>query len=243
MIEIWHPQVQHGADSRLAYDGIYTDAGIHLLDSFYIWLLSLIQPPSGANLLDVSCGEGALVMWARRRGVAACGVDFSRAAIRRACATTGQPSFTVGDGARLPFSTAQFDYVTCIGSLEHFEQPALGIREIQRTLRPEGKACILLPNTFSLLGTVNYARKTGEIFDDGQPIQRYNTRMGWARLLAENGLPVYRVEKYELPWPQTAVDWRWYLRRPRKLAHLLVGMMLPINLANCHVFLCSRGSF
>lgn len=240
MIEIWRPQVQHSGDSRLAYDSIYTDAGIHLLDSFYIWLLNLIKPPANARLLDVSCGEGALVMWARRRGIAAYGLDFSLAAIRRADSSTGQTSFMVGDGARLPFPAAYFDYVTCIGSLEHFERPMLGIREIQRTLHPAGRACILLPNTFSLLGTVNYARKTGRIFDDGQPIQRYNTRHGWTHLLEANGLRVNATEKYELPWPQTVHDWWWYLRRPRKMAHLLVGLALPLNLANCHVFLCSR---
>lgn len=241
MIEIWHAQVQRGDGSRRAYNDIYADTGIHLLDSFYLWLLSLIKPQPGTSLLDVSCGEGALVMWARRQAILAYGLDFSTMAIRRAYSRTTMPSFMVGDGTRLPFPDERFDYVSCIGSLEHYEDPTLGIREIQRTLRPKGTACILLPNTFSLLGNVNYARKHGDAFDDGQPIQRYNTRLGWARLLEGNGLRVCRVEKYELPWPRTIADRCWYLRRPRKLAHLLVGLALPLNLANCHVFLCSRG--
>jgi hypothetical protein len=114
--------------------------------------------------------------------------------------------------------------------------------EIHRVLRPGGSACILLPNTFSLLGNVNYARKTGEVWDDGQPIQRYNTRGGWARMLEGSGLAVQRVVGYELPAPRTKRDLFWYLRRPRKVAHLLVGRMLPLNLMNCHVFLCRRST-
>lgn len=239
MIEIWRPQIRGTDDSQRAYDHIYNDEGIRLLDSFYLWLLSLLNPQPGCRLLDVSCGQGVLVGFARQAGIAAYGLDFSRAAIRHARAVAGA-SFAVGDGARLPFPDQSFDYVTCIGSLEHFADPLAGMREIQRTLRRDGLASILLPNTFSLLGNVNYARKHGDAFDDGQPIQRYNTRVGWMRMLMQSGLQVQRVVKYELPWPRTRADWSWYLRRPRKIAHLLAGLAVPLNLANCHVFLCSK---
>lgn len=241
MIEIWRPQIRGTDESQRAYDDIYDDAGIRLLDSFYLWLLSLLNPQPGRRLLDVSCGQGALVGFARQAGIAAYGLDFSRAAIRRARAAIGA-CFVVGDGTRLPCPDQSFDYVTCIGSLEHFADPLAGMREISRTLRPDGAACILLPNTFSLFGNINYARKHGDAFDDGQPIQRYNTPVGWSHMLAESGLNVQRVEKYELPWPRTRSDRGWYLRRPRKIAHLLAGMALPINLANCHVFLCARST-
>lgn len=240
MIEIWHPQIRGAGESQRAYDDIYGDEGIQLLDSFYLWLLSLVNPRPGSRLLDVSCGQGALVGFARQTGVEAYGLDFSSAAIRRARTIIGRASFTVGDGTRLPFPVESFDYVTCIGSLEHFADPLAGMAEIRRTLRGDGLACILLPNTFSLLGNVDYARKYGDAFDDGQPIQRYNTQAGWARMLAQSGLNVQRVVKYEITWPRTRADWGWYLRRPRKIAHLLAGLAVPLNLANCHVFLCAR---
>ncbi len=241
MIEIWRPQIRGTDESQRAYDDIYDDAGIRLLDSFYLWLLSLVDPQPGRRLLDVSCGQGALVGFARQANIAAYGLDFSRAAIQRAQAAIGA-SFIVGDGTRLPFPDQSFDYVTCIGSLEHFADPLAGMREISRTLRPDGAACILLPNTFSLFGNINYARTHGDAFDDGQPIQRYNTPVGWRHMLAQSGLHVQRTVKYELPWPRTRGDWGWYLRRPRKIAHLLAGIALPINLANCHVFLCAKAA-
>ncbi len=238
MIEIWRPQVSGTDESQTAYDAIYGHEGIRQLDSFYLWLLGLLHAERGSRLLDVSCGEGALVRFARAAGLRACGVDFSAEAMRFARSTAGHAWYAVADGTRLPFGDAAFDSVCCIGSLEHFEHPEAGMAEIRRVLRPTGRACILLPNTFSLLGNVNYARKTGEVWDDGQPIQRYNTRGGWARMLVRSGLAVERVVGYELPPPRTRRDLFWYLRRPRKAAHFLVGRMLPLNLMNCHVFLC-----
>jgi SAM-dependent methyltransferase len=240
MIEIWHPEISTGQHSKAAYDVIYTGDGIRLMDSFYLWLIALMAPSPGSRLLDVSCGEGALVGFARHRGVEACGVDFSDAAVRRARHVMGHAAFVVANGVALPYGDTSFDFVSCIGSLEHFANPAAGMREIARVLRVSGTACILLPNTFSLLGNVNYARKYGAAFDDCQPIQRYHTRVGWAGLLEENGLRVRRTEKFEMVRPRTRADWLWYLRRPAKVAHLALVALLPLNLANSFVYLCAK---
>ena len=240
MIEIWRTRVGSTDESQQAYDEIYDHQGIQLPDSFYTWVLDLLRPHPGRQLLDVSCGQGALVRLARQRSIAAYGLDLSSAAIYRARAATGSDCFVTGDGSRLPFADKTFDYATCIGSLEHFVDPLAGMSEIARTLRTGGAACILVPNSFSLFGTVEYARKYGEIFDDGQPIQRYNTRMGWTRMLEQSGLSVHHVDKFEITKPRTRTDWAWYLRRPGKLAHLLAALMIPLNLANSHTFICTK---
>ena len=157
MIEIWHPGIQSGQASQSAYDEIYAGQGIRLLDSFYLWLLALLKPKPEACLLDVSCGQGRLVTLAQRQKMAAYGIDFSPAAVLRGRREGGW-GLLVGDGTRLPFPDRVFDYVTCIGSLEHYLQPEAGMADIRRVLAEHGTACILLPNTFSLLGNVNYAR-------------------------------------------------------------------------------------
>jgi ubiquinone/menaquinone biosynthesis C-methylase UbiE len=240
MIEIWHSQVYSPSQSRLAYENIYMEKGIRQLDSFYLWLLGLLSPQTGDRLLDVACGEGVLVKFAQARGVMAYGIDLSCTAIHRARQNITDGTLLVGDGTTLPFPDEAFDYVTCIGSLEHYMDPVAGAREIRRVLRVGGKACILLPNTFSLLGNVMYAWRHGDIFDDGQPIQRYHTRWGWQRLLEQGDLRVLRVVKYEVAWPQTWADRWWYLRKLRKIGHLLAGLVVPLNLANCLVYLCTR---
>jgi SAM-dependent methyltransferase len=240
LIEIWHTQIRRTDESQSAYDAIYGDEGIRMLDSFYLWILKLVNPRPNGRFLDVSCGQGTLVGLARQAGAQSYGLDFSAVAVRRAREGIQHHCFTVGDGAHLPYPDQCFDYVTCIGSLEHFDEPSTGMQEIRRVLRGDGAAYILLPNTFSLLGNVRYACRHGDAFDDGQPIQRYNTRLGWTRMLLQSGLRVQWVAKYEITRPRTRADLSWYLRRPRHLAHLLIGLAVPLNLANCHVFVCAR---
>jgi SAM-dependent methyltransferase len=128
--------------------------------------------------------------------------------------------------------------VTNIGSVEHYFQPEAAIREMSWVLKPGGKACILLPNGFSLFGNVKYVWQVGDVFDDGQPLQRYNTRLGWHNLLAENGLEPFKTVKYEREWPCTPADYLWYLRRPMKILKLLITPFIPVNLANSIVYLC-----
>lgn len=239
MIEIRHSRILSSNDSRLAYEDIHQERKLHQLDSFYLWLLDLLDPKPEERLLDVACGKGILVNLARRRGVIAYGIDLSNVAISHA-RKNGEGGFLIGDGSALPFPNEIFDCVTSIGSLEHYLDPSSGVREIRRVLRSGGKACILLPNTFSLTGNIVYAWRYGDVFDDGQPIQRYNTRRGWQKLLEENALNVMEVIKYEATWPRTWADWWWYLIRPIKICHLLVGSVIPLHLANCIVYICKR---
>lgn len=237
MIEIRRTDEPNNA--RRAYNIIYRDSAIRHLDSFYRWILKLLHPLPGKRLLDVACGVGVLPRMAAKMGVKAYGCDFSELAIRSGKEFTN--NLVVADGERLPYPDDAFDYVTCIGSLEHYQDPVSGIREMARVLAPSGKACVLLPNTFSLLGNVLYAWHVGRTPDDGQPIQRYAARYEWQDLLEANGLTVIRTVKYEREPPASLTDAVWYLQHPKALAHLLLTPLLPLNLANSFVFLCRPG--
>ncbi|CAG0935639.1 hypothetical protein TFLX_04487 [Thermoflexales bacterium] len=239
MIEIRHPEIDQSQDSQRAYDALYRGPGIALLDSFYLWILHLLRTKPGQSLLDISTGKGALVHFARRAGLHAYGFDFSAAAA--ALAARQQPDrIWVGDAQQMSIADEYFDFVVNLGSLEHYMDMAVSVRESVRVLRRQGWACYLLPNTYSVFGNFKYAWKTGEVFDDGQPLQRYDTRGGWQRLLEANGLSVKRVVKYERVWPRTWADMGWYLRRPTKVARLLIAPFVPVNLANCLVYLCRK---
>ena len=240
MLEIRKQPAEEDDWTRRAYDEIYRKAGIRQLDSFYQWILSLLQPVPGRRLLDVSCGQGVLVQMARQAGLEAHGLDLSEMAVRIAQEEEGGRALVVGNGERLPYPDGIFDYVTNIGSLEHFLDMAAGIREMVRVLTPDGLACILLPNTYSLLGNVWSAFRKGMTLDDGQPLQRYAARREWQALLEASGFRVERVVKYEREWPRSLADVRWYLGHPRPLIHLLLTPFIPLNLASCFVYLCYR---
>jgi ubiquinone/menaquinone biosynthesis C-methylase UbiE len=224
--------------TRETYDRIYADDGIRQLDSFYRWILRLIKPAAGRRLLDVACGEGLLQRFGRELyGVEAYGTDLSIAALRTAQREGAGPLMVAGS-EHLPFEADSFDYVTCIGSLEHFLDMRASVREMVRVLRPHGTACILVPNTYSIIGNVYQALKTGMSTIDPQPLQRYAARGEWAMLLEECGMHITRTLKYERETPYSLADWLWYLRHPRPLIRLALTPFIPLNWASCFVYLC-----
>ena len=240
MIEIRHSGMDSTSATQQNYNQIYTSKGIRNLDSFYLWLISLLKASPGEKLLDISCGEGRLVILARQNGLRAVGVDFSIAALKEANKQEPQAWWIVGDGEGLPIGSATYDYITHIGSLEHYQNPIAGISEISRVLKPGGITCILLPNSYGLLGNIWNVYKTGDIYDDGQPLQRYNTPKGWQMMLESCYLLPLHIFKYEREWPRTTKDLRWYLYHPVKFVRLFFNYFVPVNLGNCLVYLCKR---
>jgi len=240
VLEIRHEEDATTRWSQGAYERIYDTAGIRHRDFFYQWLLDLLDVQSGHRLLDISCGVGSLPRLAAKAGVEAHGMDFSEAALRVAHREAPEMRLSLADAECLPYPDAHFDYVTNIGSLEHYAHPMAGAREIARVLAPDGEACILVPNTFGLLGNVWTALRTGRTFDDGQPIQRYAARLEWQSLLETAGLKVNRTVKYERARPRSLADVRWYLAHPKDLIRLCLAPFVPLNWANYFVYLCSK---
>jgi SAM-dependent methyltransferase len=236
LLEIRH--VRDEQSLRNAYNSIYEEKAIRHTDSFYRWVLKLLRPKSGKRLLDIACGQGRLPQMAASMGLKAHGVDISVEAIRVGHGVDTQ--LIVANGQQLPYPTGIFDYITNIGSLEHYVDPNAGALEMARVLAADGRACILLPNTFSLLGNVLYAFHTGRTADDGQPIQRYAARYEWQDLLEAQGLKVVRTYKYECEPPTLWKDLIGYLRRPKAFIRLLLTPFLPVNLANSFVYICQR---
>ena len=224
MIEIRHRTIRQGQSTQAAYDDLYQARDILMRDSFYLWLIELIAPQPGERLLDVACGQGRLVQLAAQQGINATGVDFSYAGMLAAAQQTPTAHWLLADGETLPIADGSIDCLLNIGSLEHYEHPLQGVRELARLLKPNGRACILLPNAYGLFGNIQYVLKTGEVLDDGQPLQRYATRRTWEILLARGGLQVERLVPYsEVNRPRTAQDWLWLARRHQQVTHTQCG--------------------
>lgn len=238
MIEIRHNQMLTTKDTRSAYNEIYQQKGILLKDSFYLWILDLLQPKPERLLVDISCGQGRLVHLAQQKGLQAMGIDFSYQGVWVGKQGGKNAGWVVSDGEAISIRSACADYITHIGSLEHYQRPEAGIREIARLLKPSGIAAIYLPNGYSLLGNIKYVARTGFVFDDGQPLQRYNTQGGWKDLIETNGLVVTKVIRHEYTIPRTRKDILFHIRHPKKILRILISWMIPFNLSHAFVYLC-----
>ena len=197
VIEFRHPVPGRSNSVQEAYNEIYRTKGILHRNSMYLWLIQTLNPTPGRSLLDISCGEGRLVYLAQALGLAATGMDFAIAGVEKGRVQYPHSGWAVADGEGLPVAEGSFDYVTHIGSLEHFANPPAGAVEIARVLKSSGLACVMLPNTFGLTGNIRNVVKTGDVHDDGQPLQRYGTRNQWETLLKTGGLEIVKVIGYE----------------------------------------------
>jgi ubiquinone/menaquinone biosynthesis C-methylase UbiE len=107
--------------------------------------LEEIGTETGARVLDVGCGTGALLERLRGRAPEAelWGVDLTPEML--AVARARLPSevrLAVADVHRLPFPDARFDTVVSSSSLHHWSRPERALRELARVTRRGGRLVI-----------------------------------------------------------------------------------------------------
>lgn len=230
-----------GEKSKNNYDNLYSEHNLSQMESFYIWFYNKIGKIHDGNLLDIACGEGEFLNICNKKGISTFGIDISHIATKNAKKNTNKNSqFSVSTGENLPFKNDFFDFVSNIGSLEHFENLPKGVCEMSRVLKKEGRAFILVPNTFSLTTNIWNVIKKGEISIDDQPTQRYGTRNDWENLIKSGNFEITKVLKYERPFPKTKDDLIYYIKKPKELIRLLISPFIPKNLCWCFLFICEK---
>lgn len=98
--------------------------------------------PAGSGILDIGCGQGLFLAALSAAGLAPTGLEPSPAAAARAAAR-GLPVIA----GMLGQDTGQaFDAVSMISVLEHLWDPAEGVRQALRALRPGGMLVLEVPD-------------------------------------------------------------------------------------------------
>ena len=121
------------------YDRVFADIGVRKTE----WRYLDAHVPRGARLLDIGCGNGALLRKLADRLESGVGVDASREMTEKARAHGGEKiAFEVIAGPRLPFADRSFDVVLSLLSFRYLDWDPM-MNEIRRVLRPGGRVIIV----------------------------------------------------------------------------------------------------
>ncbi len=180
------------------FNKTYSSRGEYYLrpvKAYYIYL-ELLKIQKGSHLLDVACGLGRLLEAGQEYGCSLSGIDLSDVAVKKAKLKIPEANILQANAENLPFPNAQFDYVTCLGSLERVIDKNKVLQEMGRVTKQSAKFCFLVRNSESfswkyikkLLGLKN---KKGH-----QGAMDLET---WTELFNENGLEVEQVLHDQYP--------------------------------------------
>ena len=115
-------------------------------------IISGLGLPADARILDIGTSTGTNLRMLRDLGFTHCeGLDQSQEAVRW-CAEKGYGKVTIGDVCHLPFPDREFDLILATDIIEHVDDDAGALREIQRTLKDDGRTLITVPAFMVLWG-------------------------------------------------------------------------------------------
>ena len=93
-------------------------------------------------ILEIGCGNGAVLEYLKNKGHFAVGLDISRPSVRK-CLEHKFPAVHYNADDGLPFPDKSFKTVLSFHTLEHCRKPEFVVEEVERVL--DGHSCIITP--------------------------------------------------------------------------------------------------
>jgi SAM-dependent methyltransferase len=109
-------------------------------------LAKKLAPWNNVRLLDVACGTGRWLEAAAALGGLPAGVDISEKAVEVCRRALPGADIHCGPAEKLQFNDGEFDFISCLGALEHFIDAREALREMVRVGRPNAVVLLLVPN-------------------------------------------------------------------------------------------------
>ena len=202
---------------------------------------SLIQPPgppAGRRLLDLGCGNGRFVAWARLVGWDACGIEPDPVSAAIAREINGAPIYRSLED--LPAADGAFDVVAANHVLEHLPDPAGALRRVHRLLRPGGTLYVGVPHWESWMRHLFGQRWIA--LEPSRHLVMFD-RQSLRRLVEQSGFEVESVRTTSMR-ERARFDENWRLRFGRAAPAVLVGLVklgsIVADLGNDEIILRAR---
>jgi ubiquinone/menaquinone biosynthesis C-methylase UbiE len=113
---------------------------------------------SACSILEVGCGAGHFTRWLEKQGLQSVGLDFSWSVLEQA-KHLNSPSILQGDALMLPFTSASFDLVSLMTTLEFIPNPNQALNEAFRIAK-QGLILVVLNSQRCLSGQSYFQEKS-----------------------------------------------------------------------------------
>jgi SAM-dependent methyltransferase len=138
---------------RIMEGGETAKSELHWLESILYGDIVAVLQQLGAErqLLDVGCGTGDFLAYARDHGFEPQGIEIATAAVDRARARglTVHTDTLEEHLSRIPGARSSVDVVVMLNVLEHVPDPVKLLQLANNVLRTGGLVCLRVPNDFS----------------------------------------------------------------------------------------------
>jgi len=164
-------------------------------DPIILWLREIKSKNKGKKLkvLDAGGGIGQYVNVLDILGFNAIGLDISKEAVR--IAKENWLNVILGDMRELPFKNNSFDVVIAGGSLEHFTETEVALREIARVLKPEGIFIGNVPNRWGIFILTKVIQQALGLWKCGY--EKSFSKDSLLNIFHKNGLKIIDIKQSE----------------------------------------------
>ena len=146
------------------------------------YLVSSLSVHQNSPIIDVGCGVGSNINLLQSLGLRVIGIDSEMYSLQLAKSHVSIPTLLNASITNLPIRSNSIGIIVAMDILEHIEDDTIGIHEIHRALKQEGKVIFTVPAFQFLWGIQDVA---------GKHIRRYSKR-DLIRKIEEKGFRILR---------------------------------------------------